>query len=995
MRKLFLLSLLVLFAFGLHAQTITGVVKGSDDGATLPGVTVVEKGTTNGTVTDMDGKYSLRVSDAQGTLVFSFIGYQTIEVAISGLTSINATLDIETTGLDEVVVVGYGVQKKSLVTGSISQVSGDDLQSVSNARVDQALQGRTAGVSVLPTSGAPGAGTQIRIRGTNSNGNSNPLYIVDGMKTGDINNIDPGDIASIEVLKDAASCAIYGTEGANGVILISTKSGVAGKAMINYDLMVGSQSARTNMELMNAEQYKTWMQEAGVEVSDRFGADTDWMNEVFQNAMMQKHHLSFAGGTEKTTYMISGSYLNQDGIVGGENANYERYTARINVKSEVKSWLEVGTNLNFMHSDRAYVGEDDEYRGVVNNTLLIDPLTPVVYEGTPDFIQEHLDQGRVILKDENGNYYSLTENVTGEIANPLAKLLTYNNNIEQDKIMGTAYATVKPFKGFTFTSRIGLDLAYQNQHFWSPEYYFSTESSNSVTTIDNQLNKWNTWLWENFANYNYSTGNHSIGVLAGYSAQKYQHPYYSMHSGSMISESDQYAYHTYARSRDLDQIAGTYETNTMISMFGRLSYDFGNKYMIEASVRRDGASVFPENEKYGVFPALSVGWLISNEDFFAVEAIDYLKIRASWGTNGSKANLPGNEDKEFWTFAGIRYPDANGNYLSGAQIDKLINTNLTWERTEMTDFGIDIWLMDSKLTFSADYYNKQTKDLIVLGTGPLSVGNDYPFVNGGTVTNKGMDFEIGYRNLDNPFKYGVNFNLSTLDNEVTELLVDAPVRGDNLRGYDVTWFEEGYPIWYFKGYKTDGVDDVTGAPIVVDVNGDGEISPEDQTYIGDPHADFLYGGSIFLEYKGLDLNIFLQGSKGNDIFTGWYRTDRPESNKPSYFFEERWTASNTGASFPAADNTSDYIYRSDFMIEDGSYLRIKQIQLGYTFPKEMVSKLGINSLRIYGSLDNYFTFTKYRGLDPEAGSSTNNRQGIDRGVYPAAGIALFGLSVGL
>ena len=989
---LYLFTLCVGLMQVVSAQTITGVVSGSDDGQPLPGVNIMIKGTDQGTITDVDGKYSIEVSGSDAILIYSFVGFVSQEQAVGSKTTINVTLQVDSKGLDEVVVVGYGVKKKSLLTGAISSVKAEDIKTTSTSRADQAIQGKTAGVMVMPTSGSPGASTKIRIRGTNSNGNSNPLFIIDGMKTGDINNVEPGDIESIEILKDAASSAIYGTEGSNGVVLITTKSGKAGVSKISYDFQYGVQNARTEMELMNTSQYNTWMTEAGETVSDRFSANTNWLEEVFVKAPMQKHRLSFSGGTDKTTYMVSGSYLDQDGIVGGDKANYNRYTGRINLKSDVKKWLQVGVNMSYMHQNKENIGEDDEYRSLVNSALLVDPFTPVTYSGTPQHVQDLLDAGNVLIKDEDGNYYGLTENATGEISNPLAVLATYNDNTTQDKLMATGFVTLKPFEGFTFTSRVGLDLAYQTQHFWSPEYYFTTERNNNLTTIDDRINKWNTWLWENFVSYTKSFGNHGLTALVGYSAEKSVGPYYSLHSGPMVAEGDEYAYHGTA-GRGLDQVDGNSYENTMASMFGRISYDFKGKYMLEASVRRDGASVFPTNQKYAVFPAVSAGWLITEEDFFGADFIDYLKVRASWGSNGSKSNLPGNEDKEFWTFGGIRYPDATDSYQSGAQIDKLINENLVWERTEMTDIGIDFRFLNSKITFSVDYYNKLTKDLITGGTGPFSVGNDYPFVNAGDVRNKGWDFELGYRNADNEFKYGVNFNVSTLNNEVVNLNVDAPVRGDNLRGHDLTWFEEGQPIWYFKGYKTNGIDPDNGDPIVVDVNGDGEITPDDQTYIGDPHADLLFGGNIFMEYKGFDLNVFLQGSYGNDIFMGWFRTDRPMSNKPAFFYENRWTSSNTSASFPAANNINEHIYRSDLMVSDGSYLRFKQIQIGYTLPKDLLSKAGIESVRTYISFDNYITFTGYKGLDPEAGSGNDQRQGVDRGIYPAAGIFLFGLSV--
>ena len=977
--------------FGQNSnKEISGKISDSS-GFGLPGVNISLKGTTTGTVSDIDGNYTM-FANSEDVIVYSFIGYTSQEFLVADQVQLNIILIEDAIGMDEVVVVGYGVKKKSLVTGSISSIKSEDIQNVPVSRADQAIQGKTAGVSILSTSGSPGAGANIRIRGVNSNGNSNPLFIVDGMKTGDINNIDPADIASMEVLKDAASAAIYGTEGANGVILITTKSGKPGASKISYDFQYGFQSSRSDMEVMNASEYQQWMQESGAGAVTLNDTDTDWLDEIFEVAPMQKHHLSFSGGSEKTTYLISGSYFGQDGIVGGDKAKYERFTARANLKSQLKDWLEVGNNFSFSHSKQKYIGEDDEYRGAVNFALLLDPLTPTTYDGTPQRVQDLLDGGNTILKNKNGKYYGLPEYVTGETANPLALLDTYNNNIVQDKILGNVYATIKPVKGLTFTSRAGLDLTYQTDHSWAPKYYFSAESQNSETYVDDNINKWYTWLWENFASYNKTFGDHDLTVLAGYSAEEYQAPDYTMHSAPLIKEGSQYAYQGYTTSNEFDRTGGGYVNHTMTSFFGRLSYNYLNRYMLEVSLRRDAADVFPVDNQSAVFSAVSAGWTISEEDFFDFKGIDYLKLRASWGENGSRSNIPGNEGQEFYVF-NSKYPGADDVYQPGAEIDKLINPDLKWETTEQLDLGFDLRALNGKMSFSMDYYNKTTKDLLTTGSGPLSTGNDFPIMNVGDVKNKGFDFELGYNNRDHEFKYSVNLNLSTLDNEVTRLDVDSPVKGDNLRGHDLTWFEEGLPIWYFKGFKTNGIDPTNGDVIVVDVNKDGEITDADQTYIGDPHADILYGATFNAQYKGFDFNLFLQGSKGNDVFMGWFRSDRPFSNKPKFMFDDRWTSTNTNASRPAANNSSDHVYRSDLMVSDGSYMRIKQIQVGYTLPSNILQKTGIDRARVFVSLDDFFTFTDYEGLDPEAGSSNNARQGVDRGLYPIAGKVIFGVSL--
>ncbi|MCJ7759216.1 MAG: SusC/RagA family TonB-linked outer membrane protein, partial [Gillisia sp.] len=506
------------------------------------------------------------------------------------------------------------------------------------------------------------------------------------------------------------------------------------------------------------------------------------------------------------------------------------------------------------------------------------------------------------------------------------------------------------------------------------------------------------WLWENFATYTNSYQKHDYTVLLGLTAEKYQSPNYYLFSGPMPKEGDNYAYHDYTQDDDLNNIGGNFIERRKKSSFGRFSYGFDEKYLLEGTLRYDVSSAFSEANKAAYFPSVSAGWVISKEGFWKGDSkIDYLKIRASWGQVGSDQNLLGNEDLQFFTSEGIKVPDGNGNFLPGYEADNIPNKDLTWETSEQIDFGIDLRAFAGRLTFSTDYYEKKTKDLIVSGNSliPLSVGRNFGNFNGGTVSNKGWEFELGFNNKAGDFTYGINLNLSTLKNEVTELAVDSPIDGANVRGFDTTRFEEGEPIWYYRGYKTNGIDDTTGEPIIVDVDGSGDITPNDITNIGDPHPDMLYGGQINLGYKDFDFNLNFQGSQGNEIYMLWNRTDRQFSNKPSFLYDGRWTGAGSNASFPKADVGSDYLYRSDLMVGDGSYMRIKQIQLGYTLPSEIVQKILIDRLRFSISVEDYFTFTDYEGLDPEAGSTNNQSQGIDRGVYPIPGKIIFGISLNL
>ncbi|MCU4175193.1 SusC/RagA family TonB-linked outer membrane protein [Carboxylicivirga sp. N1Y90] len=988
-----LLAIFNISQVSAQSKMISGTVNDAS-GISLPGVTIAIKGTTQGTITDVDGQFSLEVSP-ENTLIFSFVGYNEQEVLVGDQTTFNITLEEEAIDMDEVVVVGYGVQRKSVVTAAIGSVKGEELEKVSNGRVESALQGRTAGVAVMPTSGAPGAGVKIRIRGTGSNGSSNPLYIVDGMKTGGIDDLDPNDIESMEVLKDAASAAIYGTEGANGVVMITTKSGKKGTTQVSYNFQYGIQNLSTNAEMMNAAEYSQFMSEAGETVTPPAGEnyDTDWLDAISTAAPMQRHSLSFSGGSEKSTYLMSGSFLRQDGAIGGEDARFERYTFRINTKSEMKPWLEVGNNLNFSHSSRNVLPEDDEYRSIVNSALLMDPYTPII-ESDMSRIDAIYAGGNTPLQNGSGQYYGLNRFVTGETANPVAFMENTHDKQITDKLLASFYGTLKPLKGLSITSRIGLELTYVTQKAWSPKYYFSSERSNNTNIVEDWSDKYYKALWENFASYNKKFGDHDFTGLIGMSFEDYTHPNYYLKS-QMPKEGSQYAYHDFSVEKTTNRVGGTLEESSLVSYFGRLSYNYKAKYMVEASLRRDGASVLPKDNRWNSFAAISGGWVISQEDFWGVDAIDYLKLRASWGENGSIANVIPFADREFWTSEGIMYPNEDETLAQGSRVDSPINPDLLWEKSDQTNVGVDLRAFASRFSFSMDYYKKSTEGLIKTLTLPGSYGNyNSPSANLGTVENSGFEFEMGWRNTTSfGLKYSVNLNLSTLKNEVTQVLDDTPQPGANVRGYDMTWFEQGQPIWYFKGYKTNGINPETGEPNVVDVSGDGEITAADQTYIGDPHPDLLYGATINLEYKNFDFSMFMQGMSGNDVFMAWFRTDRKMTNKPKFFFDDRWTPGNTGASMPKPNNESDYLYRSDLVVQDASYMRIKQLQLGYTIPTNLVSSIGLSRVRAFISLDDYFTFTKYKGMDPEAGSGDDNRQGIDKGLYPTTKKFMFGLSV--
>jgi TonB-linked SusC/RagA family outer membrane protein len=991
----------------LQQVTVTGKIVSSADNQPLPGVNVVVKGTTIGSTSDINGAFTLNIPDPNSTLVFSFVGYQTKEVVLSGQKELDITLVEETQELQEIVVVGYGVQKKSVVTGAISSIKADDIQSTSVSQAQQALQGKTSGVQVINGSGSPGAPMKIRIRGFASNNNSEPIYIVDGVKTTDISGLDPNDINSMEVLKDAASTAIYGAEGGNGVVMITTKSGKSGKHLVTYDFQYGIQKVGHTPELMNSQEYAEYMKEAGSIPNANTTYDTDWLGEIFEDSPMQKHHLSFSGGNENSTFLLSMSYLNQDGIVKGSKDKFERFTIRLNSDHKINNWLKVGNTLSYTNSERAALNENaGEFGGVIPGALMIDPTTPVEYtDGVPAHVQTLINGGNKLLKSPSGNYYGVSQYVMGEIVNPFVVLDITNGKTRQDNILGNVYAILSPFKGFSFTSRFNLDLRFQNLHFWNPTYYYTSERNNSSTVVSDNNDRYQTWSWENFASYNKAFGDHNLTVMAGMSAEQYNHRFTNAQGGPMISELGSYSELDYITGQTNDRVNGRLQENKKVSYFGRLSYDYKNKYLLQGSIRRDGAatSQLPEDGTWGIFPSFSAGWVISNEDFFPQTAISHLKVRGSWGKNGSLSNLGdyGYASLVSSTSSGyaLVYP-VPGGYATVSEPSQLENPDLTWETSVQTDFGVDIRAFNDKLSFTVDYYIKKTTDLITQNTPALEAGNNASPINAGDIENKGFEFDLGYKNSIGELKYSINGNLSTLKNEVTYLNPTlSRLNGANIGpggSWTATAFEKGQPVWYFRGYKTAGIDPNTGNPNFVDKNGNisASVNENDKQFIGSPIPKLMFGGNISLEYKGFDFSAQVQGQSGNKVLIGWIRNDRPTINMPKELTDNRWSSSNNGGSNPKA-GADPKTWNSDMLIFSGNYLRVKQIQLGYSISPDILKTIKFSSLRAYVSLEDFFTFTQYPGMDPEVGSNNgnNNNYGIDRGSYPIAKKIMFGVSL--
>ena len=1013
----------------LLAQTfqVTGQVTSRTTGQPLIGATIQLKGTTTATVTDQEGKFSITVPTSGGTLVVSFTGMGTEEVAVTKAGALNFNLTEMPSTLNEVVVIGYGQQKKSLVTGAISSVKADQLATVSATRVDQALQGRTSGVYIAPTSGQPGAGLNVRIRGTGSNRSSSPLYIIDGVRAGGIESIDPSEIASIEVLKDAASSAIYGAEGANGVIIITTKTGRRNSSDVTYQGQFGIQSVKKDfIKMMNAQEYQQYLQEAGVsgrptpaDVAN-IGNGTNWLDEVLQTAPQQHHSLSFSGGSEKSTYLVSGNIFTQEGIVGGDKSRFQRYTVRFNSDHKIKSWLNVGNRLMYSHHRRKAISDNNEFGSILASALVMDPVTPTIYPAgspLPVHVQTAIGQNKPLRVDANGNIYGISNFLKGEYGNPLARIDMAKGENIQNKIVGNIFAEIMPFEGFTFTSRFGIDAAFQVGHGWTPTFWFSDESQNTVAGGNDYSNNWFTWQVENFATYNRKIGQHNFTILGGVSAQKTREFHMGGSYSGLFKEEDKFSYADFVPDA-VDRIGSIGFDKTLASFYGRLNYDFNNKYLFHAVLRRDGSSLFASDYQWGTFPAVSAGWVFSNEDFYPAglsKIMTYAKIRASWGQNGSLSSVGLGE----WMNSisgGFLYPDGGGTLVVGAAPTSLAYPQLTWETSEQIDIGADLLFFNNRLNLTVDYFKKTTKDLLTEGNAPLYAGNILRTVNAGNVENTGFEIELGYKNAPtsgNSIRYEISANFTTLKNNVTYLDPNRPILlGAGIgTGWSATAMKVGNPIWYFNGYQTDGIFQNTseiaaylsktgitgyapkpGEPIVVDVNGDKQISAADQTMIGSPHPDFLFGGSLRLEYKGFDFMVFVQGQVGNDRLMGFNRVDRSTANKPYFFYANRWTGEGSTNSWFAANTANLYIYNSDLMIFDGSYTRIRQLQVGYNFQRSLLNRIKVRNARIYVSLDDFFTFTKYPGVDPEGGSNGGNSIGIDRGGYPIPRKAVAGIS---
>ena len=1009
---IFVLSLSTAVAAFAQGAVVTGRVL-DEQNEPMIAAGVMQKGTTNGTVTDLDGAFRLVVPRG-ATIVVTTIGYLPQEYVITGDTNLEVKMELDTQMIEETVVVGYGVQKKSDVTGAISQVKSEDIQNRTITSPESALQGKTAGVQVFSNSARPGASPSIQVRGISSNGSSNPLYVVDGRRTNSIAGIDPNDIESMEVLKDGASAAIYGAEAGNGVIMITTRRG-QGEGKISYSYQLTSQSLNHVPKVMNAEQYMQYFIENGrYNVQDfyanwDFKTNTDWLDYSYENSLMQHHNLSFSAGNDRGNLYVSAAYLDNNGMFVGDADVYKRITFMVNGAWKFKPWLEIQTNNQVEYYQSRSVSEGSDYGSAVLSALQLDPLTPPTYapDQLPDYMQSFLDAGRNLLKDENGNYYAASFFNPSENVNPRIMRDRSYSDSHGFNINGSTALNFTPVRGLTLTSRLGYRFTSYDSYGYSLNYYINQNAYQNYIGLSGSDGNSMYYQWENFANWNQNFGKHSVNLMLGTSFSNSRS--FSM-SGSYrgsdddlgVTQNDPLFYYFGSHSANaVPSVSGATPTiSRKLSYFARANWNYLNRYNVQASFRADAAdlSILPRPRRWGYFPSVSVGWTLSEESFFAPlkNVVNFAKFRASWGQNGSLAGLSGYRYANVIASTG-NYPTGNGlEYLLGYAPSSTGNEELKWETSEQLNFGLDLRFLRDRLTFSADWFNKTTKDLIVTGITPSTVvGVAASPVNAGNVRNTGLEFELKWRDQIGDFHYSLSGNLSTLKNEVTylhETLSDG-IDGTGVRNYGtITRFEKGYPAWHFYGYHFTGIDPANGNAIFEDIDGSGDATQADKMDLGSGIPKLNYGITLTAGWKGIDAVVFLTGAAGNKIYNCLTVVDYP-SNRLSYFTEDRWTPTHTNGTMPAANAANwQQFLTSDAVVFDGSYAKIKQIQLGYTLPQSFTRKFKVDNLRIYGSLDDWFTFSKYPGFDPEI-TGTGSSLGVDKGSYPTAKKIVVGVNI--
>ena len=1042
-KPLVFLFLLCLFPLGALAQgTVTGTVN-DEAGEPIIGASVKVMGTKTGAITDFNGNFSVQ-ADPSATLQISYIGYVPATIKLNGRSNVVVTLKEDAQTLNDVVVIGYGVQKKSDLTGAVASVKGDEIKNLSTTDAGAALQGKVSGVQIINTSGDPAAGASIRVRGYSSNsGSLGPLIIVDGLKVDGIQYLDPSLIESMEVLKDGASAAIYGAQAGNGVVLITTKNGSKGKAHVTYSLKAASQSLGKKAELFHAADYIEYHKYLGdmtdTELinngyygwdaqgngltpetgSPRF--DTDWYDEVFENSWSLQHNLTVEGGNDKGHFLVGLGYVDNDGMVKGKKDTYNRFTGQVNADYKFFDWLSVSSNTSIEKYKTKSLGKG--YGSFLNAVVSIDPLTPAYIYDQADFGQnvqgawDSEGHGFVPLPaeytEENPVWYGTSKYVEEACANPLAqrdRSLGYNEGVN---VRGSLAANLMPFSFLTITSRLGYRIAQGNGHNYSEPYFLSSMAKSETYSISANTNASLYYQWENFANFN------KVGAMVGmsYTKNHWDNTSVSSSDSQMILRAKHAPNFRYIDSLNDNgkahlSVGNTPGDATELSYFGRLSYSYDDRYFFQANFRADAfdSSKLSEKNRWGYFPSFSAGWTISNEKFFkdniSTSAISFLKLRGSWGRNGNVNILSGYQYNATIGLGGYYNFTDSGSATEVAKPNGVSNPDLTWETSEQWDAGLDARFLDNRLSLTIDWYRKVTKDLLISIKPYPELGFNSQTVNSGEVLNTGFDIEAGWRDHIGDFKYSISANFSPLKNEVQKVNSMLPRYSQGgISGFNQkvsSTFEAGHTIWYFRGYEYAGVNAETGRPQYVAQDGSLTDAPveDDMVDLGSGIPKFTYGVTLNLEWKGFDLTVFGTGASGNKIYNLMVSADRPRVNGLNVWWKDSSKQDEAGnwsiGKYPDMKAVaSDWVFfSSSANIFSGSYFKFKQIQLGYTIPSQYTKKLLISNLRLSVSLDDYFTITSYPGADPETSSFDNGAsRGWDNGNYPTSKKIVFGLNV--
>ena len=1045
-----LLFLFVSSTLSMYSQQnqVSGTVLSSEDNLPIVGANVLLKGQNSGTSTDFDGNYQIS-AEKGAVLVFSYIGFETQEVILAGQKSIQIVLEPNTAALEEIVVVGYGTQRKKEVTGAVAVVGSEAIEKLNPQRVEQALQGQVAGVNITSSSGSPGSGANIRIRGISTNGDSRPLILVDGNVIEDLSAINPNDIKSVNVLKDATA-GIYGVRAANGVILIVTKSGRKDSPLkFTVDSFYGFQQTASYLDLMKPYDFAQYVNDASGKTKFTVYPETgtDWQKEVFQTAPMLSTNVSASGGTEKSAYSFGVSYLDQEGIVGLDKSGYSRLTSRLSYQYDLTDDLKLSTTAIYTHSEKNNLPENG-IGAVLYNAVNLNPDLAVY--------------------DENGDYSLVKDIKQIEIINPLAQIENTHNKSIVDKISATFGVDYTFLENFKVSSKFQMNHAVVLDDTFLPNAYYGPGKGNNRSTnevIDFGA-VYDDYTWDNYITYtNTFNEDHNLNVLLGTSIFNTEGLYYGAIGRQLKDGSNSVADATIENTEGIGSprfqpesiaLGANVFQSRLASIFARFQYNYQGKYLLSGVVRRDGSSKFGPENKFGYFPSGSIGWNVSEEDFLQNSSwLSSLKLRASYG-------IIGNDRIRDFVFLSRLNGEAvyssndeveEADLLRGVAEGGLSNPEVRWEKQKTANIGLDAAFLDNRINITVDAYTKETEDLLIAPQvsgvlGASAPGSSAPFVNAGTVQNKGLEFRIAYAdNIGEDFKFNTSFNISTNENEV--LFVESENGFQQGGEYGVglgiitSRMEAGHPIGYFYGYETDGLyqnqaeidaldkeatildklrtaegwirgdvdkidpelNDPKTAEIeyhegaepgdlkFVDTNGDGKITEEDKTNIGDPIADMTMGFNLGFNYKNIDFSAAAFASLGGDMIRDYERKDT-YANRGTYMLD-RWTGEGTSNTVPRATsgksiNTDEF---SDFLVEDASFLRIQNIQVGYTFDQSTIAKIGMEKVRVYISANNVHTFTNYQGYDPSASSGSPIGAGIDKGFYPVAATYMLGLNL--